>query len=234
MSTSILLFTFLQTLANRDAEFTLAINSFHCGYLDNFMMMYSGRFIWIPVYLGLIVIMFRNFPPKPVFICLLFSILLITLCDQTASTILRPMFSRLRPANPDNPISPYIHIVDGYRGGHYGFPSAHSANCWGALFFFFFVFRRRILSLTLVMWAFLMCWSRIYLGVHYLGDIMCGLLVGLFCASVDYYIFQLLLHQTANQLKPNAHSCKLYSPCLICGIETAMLLIIAIFTRFSF
>lgn len=231
---SLLLASLLQTLIKWDTSITLAINGFHCGYLDNFMMMYSGRFIWIPLYVSLVVIMFRNFPRKAVLYCLLFAILLITLCDQTASSVLRPMFGRLRPANLDNPISSLVHIVDGYRGGRHGFPSAHSANGWGTFLFMTYVFRRRVLSITLAVWAFLMCWSRIYLGVHYFGDIVFGMVVGFINASIVYYVFQRMLRQSAHSLKPTGNSCKLYIPSMVCHIETVMILILAFFTRFSF
>lgn len=234
MYVSILLSTLLQTLIKWDTNITLAINGLHCGYLDNFMMMYSGKFIWIPLYVSLLVIMFRNFPRRAVIYCILFAVLLITLCDQTASAVLRPLFDRLRPANLANPISPMIHIVDGYRGGRHGFPSAHSANCWSAFFFVAYVFRRRVLNFNLAAWAFLMCWSRVYLGVHYFGDVLCGMVLGFLLASVVYYVFQLMLRQSAQSLRPKDDSPKLYTPALVFNIETAVMLILAIFTRFSF
>ena len=221
MFVSLLLTSLLQTLEKWDTTITLAINGFHCGYLDNFMMMYSGRFIWIPLYVSLVIIMFRNFPRKAVIYCLLFTVLLVTLCDQTASSVLRPMFGRLRPANLDNPISSLVHIVDGYRGGRHGFPSAHSANGWGTFLFMTYVFRRRVLSITLAVWAFLMCWSRIYLGVHYFGDIVFGFFDAAQCTAV-------------HSLKPTDDSCKLYIPATICHIETVLILILSFFTRFSF
>ena len=223
----------IETLIQWDTCVTLAINGLHCGYLDNFMMMYSGRFIWIPLYLSLFVVMIRNFPLKAVIINLLIAVVLITLCDQIVSNVIRPMIFRLRPANLENPISPFVHIVDGYRGGRYGFPSAHAANCWGAFFFVTYVFRRSVLSYVLSLWALVMCWSRIYLGVHYVGDILSGMLVGLINSSIIYYLFQHYLHNYAKEFHPKANPCKLYTPAVVCGIETMCILIIALFTRFS-
>lgn len=224
----------LGTLLKWDTSVTLAINGLHCEYLDNFMMMYSGRFIWIPLYLSLFIVMVRNFSLKPVICNLLLVVILITFCDQIVSSCIRPLFFRLRPANLDNPISTMIHVVDGYRGGKYGFPSAHAANCWGAFFFVSYVFRRSVLSYVLAAWAFVMCWSRVYLGVHYVGDVLCGMLVGLINASIIYYFFQHYLHKYAQQFLPKASPCKLYTPAVVCGIETLSMLIIALFTRFSF
>lgn len=224
----------LGTLMRWDTSVTLTINGLHCDYLDNFMMMYSGRFIWIPLYLSLFIVMVRNFSLKPVLCNLLLVVILITLSDQMVSSCIRPMFYRLRPANLDNPISSMIHVVDGYRGGRYGFPSAHAANCWGAFFFVSYVFRRSVLSYVLAGWALVMCWSRVYLGVHYVGDVICGMLVGLVNASIIYYFFQHYLHKYAQTFHPKANPCKLYTPAVVCGIETLSMLIIAFFTRFSF
>lgn len=151
-STILSLITFLKYL---DTTATLAINGLHCTYLDNFMMMYSGRFIWIPLYLSLLIIMLRNFPLRVNIACILVTIALVTINDQVSSTLIRPFIARLRPSNLLNPISQYIHIVDGYRGGSYGFPSAHAANCFGTAIFVFYVFRRQ----------------RTFKGLCYLGNI---------------------------------------------------------------
>ena len=140
----------------------------------------------------------------------------------------------MRPANLDNPISPLVHVVDGYRGGRYGFPSAHAANCWGAFFFVSYVFRRSVLSYVLATWALVMCWSRVYLGVHYVGDVTCGMFVGLANASVVYYLFQHYLRKYAQPFRPKENTCKLYTPAVVCGVETLCMLIMAFFTRFSF
>lgn len=124
-----------QTLIDWDTSITLLINGIHSHYWDNFMMLYSGKFVWIPFYLSLVIAMFRNFRWKPCAICLAAMVLLLFMNDQTSSSVLRHAIGRMRPANLDNPISSMIHIVGGYRGGYYGFPSAHAANCWGLVFF---------------------------------------------------------------------------------------------------
>lgn len=229
-----LLLTIIQTLIDWDVQASLFINGLHCTYLDNFMMMFSGRFVWIPLYVSLLVVMLRNFPLRVNVICIVVSVVLIAVIDQTSSSLLRPILCRPRPANAESPIAPLVHIVDGYRGGHYGFPSSHAANCWGAAFFVFYVFRRHVLSFVFGLWALLMCYSRVYLGVHYVGDILFGTFLGFLCASIIYYAFQRSLHSTTESFKPQLDSPKLYTPAVICGIETAVLLVLAFFTRFSF
>lgn len=228
------LLSILQTLIDWDTQVSLFINGMHCEYLDNFMMMFTGRAVWIPLYLSLAIIMFRNFPVKVNVICILFAIVLITCIDQISSSMLRPLLCRLRPANLANPISPLVHVVDGYRGGRYGFPSSHAANCWGAAFFVLYVFRRNVLSWVFCAWALLMCWSRVYLGVHYVGDILFGTFIGFICASLVYFVFQKSMHRVTESLKPCKGSTKLYCPCVVCGIETSLMLLLAFFVRFSF
>ena len=86
------LLTFLQTL---DTNATLFINGMHCSYLDNFMMIYTGRFIWIPLYLSLFIVMMRNFPWRVNVACLAVTILLVAVNDQVSSSLIRPFIGRL-------------------------------------------------------------------------------------------------------------------------------------------
>ena len=208
--TNLLLSSFLQTLGDWDTSIFLAINGLHSPYWDNFMEMYSGRMIWLPLYLSILYVMFRNFSWRVNVVCLVVVALLITVDDQLSGSLLRASVGRLRPANLDNPISPLVHIVDGYRGGRYGFPSAHAANTWGLTFFMLYVFRRHVLSFTLMVWAFVTCWSRMYLGVHYFGDILAGTVLGFISASIVYYVFQRGLHhvtETSSPTRPMRRRC---------------------------
>ena len=226
--TDLLFSSFLQMLDGWDTSIFLAINGLHNAYWDNFMEMYSGRFIWLPLYLSIIYVMFRSFPWRVNVFCLLVIALLILISDQVTGSLVRSAVGRLRPANTDNPISPLVHIVDGYRGGRYGFPSAHSANCWGLTFFIIYVFRRHILSATLVVWSIITCWSRMYLGVHYFGDILVGMLFGLVTATLVYYFFQKGMHHTTETFKPyQPHAQQMYVPVIVFLSEVALMFILA-------
>lgn len=118
----------LDYLAQLDANIFLFFNGYHNGYFDNFMSMFSGRFIWIPMYAGLLYMMLRRYQPVKVIVMLVGIALSITLADQICATFIRPIFERLRPSNLQNPLSEFTHIVNNYRGGAYGFPSCHAAN----------------------------------------------------------------------------------------------------------
>ena len=129
---------------------------------------------------------------------MLLLVLTIVLSDQSCN-LLKKSTQRLRPSHTVE-LEHKIHLVekpDGtfYRGGQYGFPSAHAANAMVfALFVFFFAGNRKMWTLLAIFfWAALLGYSRIYLGVHYWLDVECGYLVGAICYlivfSVKKYIF---------------------------------------------
>ena len=152
----------------------LFFNGAHNEFFDYFMKAYSGKWIWVPLYATLLYVMIRNFTIKQTILCVIGLSLTIAFADQICATFIRPFVERLRPANLDNPISPMVHIVGNYRGGSYGFPSCHAANTFGLAFFIFSLFKRYWLTLFIMGWATLTCYSRIYLGVHYPGGLLAG------------------------------------------------------------
>ncbi len=183
-------------LINIDSDLLLWLNGAHNAFFDTFMMLFTGRFIWVPMYLALTYVLFRNMTPKQALMCLVAIALVIVIADQMSSSLIRHSVGRLRPANLENPISNMVHIVDGYRGGRYGFPSSHAANSFGLAFFLLFLLRRSPIPTFIILWAIVNCYSRIYLGVHYPGDILCGTLVGLVAATVVWLIYKKLTRRT--------------------------------------
>ena len=186
-------------LINVDTDILLYLNGLHSPFFDTFMMLFTGKWIWIPLYLSLAYILFKNMTPKQAITCIVAIALVIVVSDQMSSSLIRHAVGRLRPANLENPISNMVHIVDGYRGGRYGFPSSHAANSFGLVFFLFFLLRKNPLPTVMIVWAIVNCYSRIYLGVHYPGDILCGALVGLVAATLVWMIYKKLTKQDALQ-----------------------------------
>ena len=141
------------------------------------------------MYASILYILLRNFHWKAV-LCYVASIaLIITFADQMCSSIIRPVVARLRPSNPESPIVDMVYIVNNYRGGSYGFPSCHAANSFGLAMYVVFMFRKRWLSIFIITWALFNCYTRVYLGVHYPGDLLAGTIVGLIGAWLIYRLF---------------------------------------------
>ena len=180
------------SLLELDKVITLAINSCHSPFFDNFFYIYTQTWTWLPAILILLVWMWRKWGIRSLYVVAGIA-LCILLSDQISSSLLKPLVARLRPThNPE--ISDLIHTVNGYRGGLYGFVSSHAANAATFVTFTSLIFRNRIYTISLSLWATLTAYSRVYLGVHYVGDVLCGAFVGVLMAVLVYVIFKKTLY----------------------------------------
>ncbi len=168
----------LNALIDVDTTVFLFFNGMHAMFWDYFMPMYSGRFIWVPMYAAVLFLLYRSFGWRTATIYLLAIALTITIADQACASWIRPYVARLRPSNLDNPLSLLTQIVDGYRGGSYGFPSCHAANSMAFASFVAMMVKRWRFTLFIMLWAFINCYTRVYLGVHYPGDLLVGAVIG--------------------------------------------------------
>lgn len=180
----------LEALQQIDQQILLTLNGLHTPYWDSFMWLFTGKFIWIPMYATIFYVLLRNFNIYVTLFTTIAIALTITYADQLCASCIRPLVERMRPSNLDNPLSEFIHIVNGKRGGRYGFPSCHAANSFGLAFFMLLFFRQKSLSVFILLWATVNCYTRIYLGVHYPGDLLAGMLVGLSGALIFYYLLR--------------------------------------------
>lgn len=168
----------IEFLNNLDTTVFLAINGAHSPFFDSFMTMFSGRFVWIPMYAMVLWILFRSCRPQTAVIYLLALVAAIFLTDQTCASLIRPAVERLRPSNLENELSQWAYVVDNYRGGSYGFPSCHAANSFALALFLSLFVKRRGFTFFIIGWALLNSYSRLYLGVHYPGDLLVGASIG--------------------------------------------------------
>lgn len=168
----------MEQLINIDTGIFLFFNSMYCDFADRFMQLFSERFIWVPMYATLLFVIIRNYGWRKALFIIAGSALAIAMTDQLCASLIRPVVQRLRPANPANPLSDLVHIVNGYRGGNYGFPSCHAANTFALVGLMVPLIRNRRFTATVVTWALVNCYSRIHLGVHYPGDLLAGGLIG--------------------------------------------------------
>lgn len=179
---------FILWLSDIDARLLLIVNGAHSPFFDSVMWCISGRWIWLPFYAVLAYLLFRRMSWKRASICLVTIGLIILAADQTCATLIRPEIGRLRPANINNPLSSFVHVVNGYRGGRYGFPSCHAANTFALAVFMSLVIRHKWFTVMMFSWAFVVSYSRMYLGVHYFGDLFCGATIGSLFAVLFYYL----------------------------------------------
>lgn len=175
-----------QWLLATDEKLLLIGNGTHTPFMDSAMWLASSKWFWIPLYIFLACMVFRKLGKRKGIIAMVAITLLILAIDQTTASLMRPLFARMRPSNLDNPLSEFVITVNNYRGGRYGFPSSHAANSFGLAIFLSLLFRNKYTTISLIVWSLLVSYSRVYLGVHYPGDILVGFAVGSFFALICY------------------------------------------------
>lgn len=178
----------MEELQQFDAGIFTALNGLHGLYFDSFMYLVTKIATWTPMILMLLYLLFLKKGWRKAVAVVLAVGLVILIADQVSASIIKPLVERARPSHNES-LQSTIHIVNGYRGGPFGFVSSHAANCFGIALLLAMIFKNRLFTWTMVVWATLMCYSRIYLGVHYPGDIVCGAILGFLAAWLVYRIF---------------------------------------------
>jgi undecaprenyl-diphosphatase len=183
-----------------DRELFLAINGFHAPVFDSLMYYVSQIWVFAPVFVYWLYMVFNRYGLKKLFILIGFLGLLVLLTDQT-SNITKHAIKRYRPTH-NLEIQSQVHTVNDYKGGMYGFFSGHSTNTFGVAMLLFLIFSKEsiVFRAAFFAWAAITAYSRIYLGVHYPSDIFVGFIVGLFWGYVVYrliqYFFKQQFHET--------------------------------------
>ena len=175
---------FWQQVHLLDQKVTLAINSWHSPLTDPIWQFFSDKLVWIPMYLGIIALLIWKLGWKKGLLVLAAAGLTFGFCDQF-SNFVKHAVARIRPLNDEFMVSHGLHILE--NGGGYGFFSAHAANTFGLACSTYFGLRGCLDSKTgllkaygtwIFFWAALVAISRVFVGRHYLGDVLVGTLVG--------------------------------------------------------
>ena len=180
----------IEFLDNIDRNLFLFLNGLNSPFWDQVMWWISGRISWLPLYLIIIGWLIYRFKWKVILILFMVAVL-ITLSDQSSVHLFKELFHRPRPCH-DPEISQVVHLVKGHCGGKYGFVSSHAANTFAMGTFTLLIIRKRFYSIIIILWAFLVSYSRIYLGVHYPGDILGGAAFGVILGFLIYRLYLLI------------------------------------------
>lgn len=176
-------------LEQLDQHLFLFLNSLNSPFWDKVMYAISGKIIWFPLYLAILIwIGFKNKRKFPVI--LLFVIIAATLADQVSVQAFKNVFHRLRPCH-DPALQGLIHLVNGECGGLYGFVSSHATNSFNVALLSIMFIRKRWFTICIILWAAIIGYSRIYLGVHYPGDVICGSIVGALIGWSVYKLYEI-------------------------------------------
>lgn len=167
----------LEFFKSLDRSVFLFLNNLHADWLDPLVFSMTNKLMWLPLFIIVIGAIIYQYRWRSLII-LFFLALVILLADQISSAFIKPLAERLRPTH-ETELLPFIHIVNGYKGGLYGFVSSHAANAFGVATFLWLAMRKQITWIWIMfVWALIFSYTRIYLGVHYPGDIFFGGLLG--------------------------------------------------------
>ncbi|MFY9150577.1 MAG: phosphatase PAP2 family protein [Prolixibacteraceae bacterium] len=187
----------MEYLNSVDTQLFLFLNGLHNDFFDSVMFWFSDKLFWSPLYLFIIFLIVKNYRMKGL-LMLLFIGVVIALCDQTASHLLKNLVQRLRPSHEPS-LANLIHLSKAGPGGLYGFVSSHAANSFGLATFLYYALDSRFkpLKYFLFFWAAFVSYSRIYNGVHYPGDVIAGAFIGII---YGYLLAKLFLSEKVNRL----------------------------------
>lgn len=168
----------IETLKSIDTEVMLAINGAHCGFLDFTMFWASDKLIWIPLYVFLIYLLVLHYGKKG-WILTGMAILLVVISDQTSVHFFKETFERLRPCQ-DPAFEGLVRVPGGKCGGKFGFISSHAVNHFALAVFVGYFLQKKLRGFMYILlaWAAVIGYSRVYLGAHYPGDVLAGMVWG--------------------------------------------------------
>ncbi|MCL2131007.1 MAG: phosphatase PAP2 family protein [Lentimicrobiaceae bacterium] len=184
-----------EKLIQADQELLVFFNGLHNRFFDVLMYLMTHFWFWLPMLAVVLWLMWKHYQKK-LYLVLAFFALSVVITDQT-SVFIKNSVQRPRPSH-NVEIKDQLHLHqykngNVYRGGKYGFVSSHAANNFGLMVLFLYFFKpvkRRLLWIFPV-WAVLSCYTRIYLGVHYPLDIVCGAFLGIFCGLLTLWFYRL-------------------------------------------
>ena len=179
----------LSTISEADRDLLTTINFDGPTGYDFFWAMYTDKWTWIPFMLVVVYCLLRPGNWRHRLLMVGSVALLFVLSDFVVSSFIKNVVCRPRPSH-DPAVMDLLSYVNGYRGGAYGFPSNHASNGFAAATFLALLLRNRWVTLSAFLWAVGSCYSRMYLGVHYPTDILCGAMLGIVFAIIIFFLYK--------------------------------------------
>ena len=180
-------------LVEMDKAALLAVNGWCSGFQDAFWWMVSAKWSSLLLVLSLVWILLRK-NRRHALLVLVMVLLAVLLADQLSSGLIKHLVERLRPTH-DPSLENAVHVINGYRGGLYGFVSSHAANFFAVSTFISLVMRYRLVMFSMFSWSLLQCYSRMYLGGHYPGGILGGIVVGMLVGWLVWLLMRWVQHR---------------------------------------
>lgn len=177
------------TLYAADKTLLMVFNGSHCPFVDRLAMTLTCGYMWIPLYIALLLLVINNHKTVvQISLVIGMALLAIVLSEGMADLIVKPLVARLRPVH-DTLMQDSVQVVNNYRAEGYSFFSAHASNTMAVAVFFSLFVKDRLFACTLITWALVNCWTRLYLGVHYPSDIIVGVVWGSVSGLFAYTIY---------------------------------------------
>lgn len=171
-----------------DTQALLWLNFDGGGLVDTLMWWISGKWTWVPLYAAVVAWVFWRKGWRTGVLFVVAASLMILCADQTAS-FFKHALPKFRPTHTPE-IAPMVHTVGGYLGGLYGTVSSHAANSLAFMLLSSSVVRNRYYTVLMLLWVVALCYSRLYLGVHFPMDIIFGLLDGALWGSFWWVVYK--------------------------------------------
>lgn len=189
----------IQSFLNIDKALLSFFNGSNSVFIDSLALTLTNGYTWIPFYLGFAYLIIKNNEKAgQIFLTIMAAVVCVLITDGLSDGLVKPAVARLRPSLDPSMVG-IVRLVNGYTGTGYSFFSAHAANLSGLSVFFSFLIRRRTVTITLLTWTLVGCWTRLYLGVHYPSDVLVGLLVGSLTGVVVYVCYLKLYYRISQR-----------------------------------
>ncbi|MBR5433788.1 MAG: phosphatase PAP2 family protein [Bacteroidales bacterium] len=177
----------IDTLESFDQQLLLAINGANSEIFDRVFYALTQTVASVPVFVLAVVLLYRKYGWKNALFCVAVIGCTIGLSDLISTECFKKVICRYRPTH-NLEIGGFVHVVNGYTGGMYGFVSSHAANMFAFAVGVSLYLRQKPWTFFFIVWSMLICYTRMYLGVHYPADIACGAILGSVVSVILYFI----------------------------------------------